>query len=57
MRRREFITLISGGGAWALEPHDSTAQSSDRTRRIALLSGLAATDPETHGRGRLLRDV
>jgi len=25
MRRREFIALISGGEAWVLAPHDSTA--------------------------------
>ena len=45
MRRREFITLISGGEAGSWRHTIRQPQSLDQTRRIALLSGLAATDP------------
>jgi len=50
MRRREFITFVGGVGAWLLAPHAATAQPSDRIRRIAMLSGFAATDPEAQAR-------
>lgn len=50
MRRREFITFVGGGAAWLLEPHAATAQPADRMRRIAMLSGFAATDPEAQAR-------
>ena len=50
MNQREFITLVGGVGAWLLAPHGTIAQPSDRIRRIAMLSGLAETDPETQAR-------
>jgi putative tryptophan/tyrosine transport system substrate-binding protein len=50
MRRREFITLVGSVGAWLLAPHRAIAQPSDRVRRIAVLSGFAATDPEAQAR-------
>jgi putative tryptophan/tyrosine transport system substrate-binding protein len=50
MRRREFVTFVGGATAWLLVPYDAIAQSSDRMRRIAMLSGLAATDPEAQVR-------
>jgi putative tryptophan/tyrosine transport system substrate-binding protein len=50
MRRRAFITFVGGGAAWLLEPHAATAQPADRMRRIAMLSGFAATDPEAQAR-------
>jgi len=50
MRRREFITLVGSVGAFLLAPHRAIAQPSDRVRRIAMLSGFAATDPEAQAR-------
>ena len=50
MRRRDFITLVGSVGAWLLAPNRAIAQLSDRVRRIAVLSGFAATDPEAQAR-------
>src|SRR5438874_4666298 len=50
MRRREFITFVGVVAVWLLAPHDATAQPADRMRRIAMLSGFAATDPEAQAR-------
>jgi putative ABC transport system substrate-binding protein len=44
MRRREFITLL--GGAAVASPWAAHAQQADRMRRIGVLSGLAADDPQ-----------
>jgi putative ABC transport system substrate-binding protein len=50
VKRREFITLAGGVGAWVLALHAATAQPSDRMRRIAMLGGFAANDAEAQGR-------
>ncbi len=50
MRRREFVTLVGGATAWLLASCAATAQPSDRIRRIAMLGGFAANDPEAQRR-------
>jgi putative ABC transport system substrate-binding protein len=50
MRRREFITLVSGAAAW---PAVARAQA-ERVRRIGVLMNLASDDPEGQARNAAL---
>jgi ABC-type uncharacterized transport system substrate-binding protein len=47
MNRREFMSLLAGAAAWPLA---ARAQHSERMRRIGVLLGHAADDPESQAR-------
>jgi putative tryptophan/tyrosine transport system substrate-binding protein len=49
MKRREFIGLV-GGGAAAAWPIAAHTQQGERMRRIGVLTGVAADDPEGQAR-------
>ena len=47
IRRREFVALLASTAAW---PFTARAQHSERMRRMGVLMGLAASDPEAQSR-------
>src|SRR3954468_17964869 len=48
MKRRDFMMLVGGAGAWPVA--SSLAQQSERVRRIGVLNALAEGDPEASAR-------
>jgi putative ABC transport system substrate-binding protein len=52
--RREFVTLLASTAAW---PFAARAQHSERMRRIGVLMGLVANDPEAQSRVAAFEDA
>ena len=50
MRRRELMRLLSGAAVSALGARAAAAQQRDALRRVGVLMGLAADDPESQAR-------